>query len=126
MTVTVDTKKELTVITCNTCKKESFTVKGLRSKRAGYTKAIELGWRWKDANTQIGPACRKLETKTKEVKSTGKKAEKAAAPKAKVTLFGRKNSKPAGKPNSAPTFTAGQSIGKVARSAKVNPAPAAE
>lgn len=126
MSVTIDTKAEKTIITCNTCKKSTIKLDGTRSKRQGYAKAIELGWRWKDANTQICPSCRKLTDKA-TVAKTGKtaKAEKSATKSVgKLLRFGK--NKPTNKPNGAQPFTAGQSIGKMARTAKVEAKAATE
>lgn len=117
---------EKTVITCNTCKKSKITVDGARARRQGYTKAIELGWRWKNAETQICPSCRKLEAKANGTEKASKPAAKPVKKSdKKVTLFGRKTNK-AAKPAATTPFTAGQSTGKLAKSAKVSAAPAAE
>lgn len=117
--ITIDTKAEKTIITCNTCKKNTIKVDGVRSKRAGYAKAIEAGWRWKNANTQICPTCRK-----NAAKANG--SEKPAAKKTvKPSKFSTKAAGKKGKTGSTP-ITAGQSIGKLARTAKVSAAPAAE
>ena len=120
MTVSIDTKTEKTTITCNTCKKSKIIVEGTRSKRQGYTKAIEAGWRWKNASTQICPSCRKIVDKAKEAKPVANKANGKATVRTAAT-----SKKSQGKPGSVPS-NIGQSIGKVAKSAKMSAAPAAE
>lgn len=122
-----------TKVTCNNCKKNTFTVDGARSKRKAYTKAIELGWRWKDAGTHVCPSCRKADkpVATPKVKTlTGKGAKtklntsKTTKSGAKVTI--RKTGKTASSKPSGLPFSGGQSIGKIAKTAKVAAANPAE
>ena len=123
--ITIDTKAEKTIITCNVCRKATIKLDGTRSKRAGYTKAIELGWRWKEKDVQICASCRKEAAKTNgSVKASAPKStpKKAKDGKKLMTSVAKKVRKEI----SSTPFASGQSIGKVARSAKVSAAPAAE
>jgi len=120
MSVTFDEKKKETKVACNVCKKTSFTMKGIASKGEAYAKATKDGWRCKSADMLVCPSCRE------------KASEKSAAPtKAAKTLAGKGtkaklNSKSAKSAIGTNPISVGQSIGKLAKTAKVSAAPAAE
>ena len=110
---------------CNTagCGKE-FTVSGENvSKRSLKIGARKAGWLVKGRATQLCP-----DHRPSAVKAAAPK--KVKAPKASKKVSKKVTAKPASKKatngSGKPVTPAGQSIGKLARSAKVSPAPAAE
>lgn len=114
------TKNDVTKVVCNNCKKSTYSVTGKgKSGMATYLKGKELSWRWINKQNQICPSCRK--TAEKANGSTKKASKKVAKTERKpIVLFGKK-----AKIGSNP-ITAGQSTGKLARSAKVAALPSAE
>jgi len=115
MSVTFNTKKETTEVTCNVDGKTTFTIKGIVAKGKAYAEASKKGWKCKSADMLICPSCR--ETAKKPSPKTSKKVG------GKTTVaVGRKPSKASTATNSG----FGQSIGKVARTSKMSAAPAAE
>jgi len=118
MSVSIDAKKEVAKISCNVCSKTSFTMKGAQSKGEAYAEAAKQGWRCKSADMLVCPSCRE-----KAIKLDGSKTVKTLAGKRVKSKLGSKTAKSASRPS---LVNAGQSIGKLAKSAKMSSAPAAE
>ncbi len=120
------TKNDVTKVVCNNCKKSNYSVSGKGSSgMKTYFKGKELGWHWINKQNQICPDCIAKEKASKKTapKAIAKKAAKSkVVPERKpITLFGKKVIKPNG---AQPV--GGQSIGKLARSAKITAATASE
>jgi len=118
------TKNDVTTVVCNTCKKSKFTMEGKgTSGLKTYLKAKSLGWSWTNKNVQTCPNCRKIAKAAKVSKTASKKSAKAPVAKIKAGAEHKNGKRPAISSN---PISAGQSIGKLARSAKVASAPASE
>lgn len=119
-------------VTCDSCGKETLTVEkaGNRPRKTRLAVREAKGWTWVSAKVQLGPKCK---GKAAEFEKAAK-AEKKSKPekKAKAPVAKKATAPKTGKPNgsrggiSTDPITDGQSIGKLARTAKVSAAPPAE
>lgn len=127
--ITINKKTTTTTISCNAEKcKATLSVAGVRSRRAGYTLAINSDWRWKNANTHFCPIHKpaNIRSAKAEKKVVAKKVTKAATTLTKpvtktVVKATAKTVKPANKKAVKPVVSTGMGqpvAGMVAKSAK--------
>ena len=115
-------EKTGTTITCNSCKKSTINLRDVQSKGKALKKARSAGWRGsRKTDNHTCPSCQKENAKAE--KKVGMKVIKGSKTKAYNVLNAKKST---AKANGAATFVGGQSIGKMAKSAKVVSQPAAE
>jgi hypothetical protein len=113
-------------VTCNACKKETLTVENAGTRPRKTRQAVRAaGWLWLGRDVQL---CPKDKGKAAQFAKEAK-AEKASKPKtvaSKVKLTPKKADSSKSNGEKATPIPGAQSIGKVARSAKVSAAPPAE